>query len=146
MAKPTLRTNHSLSLSVVLIYIYKYYIYIYYMNLYTCIQCLYLYMCVFRWRNPHLEQTCPYPYNIYLYKNTHLNLYTCIRLCLYLYMCVFRWRNPHLEHHILSFSIIYSVYIHTLDPIHICLSLYLYMYVFRWRNPHIEQITFCRYP
>ena len=47
------------------------YIYVH-LNLYTCIrQCLYLYMCVFRWRNPHLEQItlCPYPYDIYI--NTH---------------------------------------------------------------------------
>ena len=48
------------------IYIYIYlFIYIFiYLNLYTCTRlCLYLYMCVFRWRNPHLEQitVCRYP-------------------------------------------------------------------------------------
>ena len=63
VVKPTLRTNHILSLST--------YIYIHtHLNLYMCIRlCLYLYMCVFRWRNPHLEQItfCHYQL-IYIYK------------------------------------------------------------------------------
>ena len=115
MAKPTLRTNHILSLSI---YIYTH------LNWYICIRlCLYLYMCVFRWRNPHLEQItfCHYPLYIY----THLNLYICIRLCLHLYMRVFRWRNPHFKK-----SHFVVMHINKYLYIYIYISIYIYIYLF----------------
>ena len=128
------------------------------MNLYTCIRlCLYLYMCVFSWRNPHLELThFVVIHNIHIY--THIRTYTYIRLSLYLYMCVFRWRNPHIEQ-ITFCHYPFNIYIHIFEPVylytfvsilvHVCiqvakptlrtnhilpLSIYIYIYIWIYIN------------
>ena len=68
------------------------------MNLYTCTRlCLYLYVGVFMWRNPHLEQIifCHYPLiYIYIYTFEPVYSYTFVSILVY---GVFRWRNPLLE-------------------------------------------------
>ena len=123
-------------------YIYIFiYIYLFiYLNLYACTRlCLYLYVGVCRWRNPHLEtnHTLPLSINIYIY--THLSLYIRIRLCLYLYMCVFSWQNPLLEQIIFCRYPYLFTYIHTdrqtdihtsrLEPICIYTVMSLLVYV-----------------
>ena len=88
VVKPTLRTNHILSLST---YIYT--------HIWTCIcvyVCVYTCTCAYSGGETHTLTKSHFAviHNIY---NIYLNLYTCTRLCLYLYVGVFRWRNPHLE-------------------------------------------------
>ena len=78
VVKPTLRTNHILSLSTYSIYIYTH------LNLYMCIRlCLYLYMCVFRWRNPHFDKItfCCYPEYIYIFEPICMYTFVSILVC-----------------------------------------------------------------
>ena len=119
--------------------------YIYtHLNLYLFIRlCLYLYMCVFRRRNPHLEQIafCHYSLkNIYIHTFEPIYIYTCVSILVYVRIWV---AKPTLRtNHILPLSINIYIYTHLNLYAFIRLCLYLYMCVFGWRNPHLEQITF----
>ena len=114
LAKPTLRTNHILSLSIN-IFIYTH------LNRYICKRlCLYLYMRVFRWRNQHFEKITfgRYPY-IYIHTFEPIYLYTFVSI---LYMA-YLGRETHSQNKS-HFVVIHNIHIHTLEPIHIPLSLY----------------------
>ena len=120
VVKPTLRTNHILSLST---YIYTH------LNLYMCIRlCLYLYMCVFRWRNPHLEQItfCHYPLIYkYIYTFEPVYSYTFVSILVY---GVFRWRNPLLEQITFCCYPYLFTYIHTYIQVRTYMHIYVYVY------------------
>ena len=106
------------------------------MNLYTCTRlCLYLYVGVFRWRNPHLEQItfCHYPLiYIYIYTFEPVYSYTFVSILVY---GVFRWRNPLLEQITFCCYPYLFTYIHTdihtyrLEPICIYTFMSILVYV-----------------
>ena len=81
-------------------------------------------MCVFRWRNPHLEQItfCHYPFNTYIYiiyTFEPVYLYTFVSILVHVRIQV---AKPTLRtNHILPLSI--NIYIYTFE------SVYLYTFV-----------------
>ena len=88
VAKPTLRTNHILPLSI------NIYIYIYtFEPVYSYTFVSILVYGVFRWRNPLLEQItfCCYPYlftYIHTYIQTYIHTYRLEPICIYTFMSI----------------------------------------------------------
>ena len=86
VAKPTLRTNHILPLSIN-IYIYTF------EPVYSYTFVSILVYGVFRWRNPLLEQItfCCYPYlftYIHTYIQTYIHTYRLEPICIYTFMSI----------------------------------------------------------
>ena len=86
VAKPTLRTNHILPLSIN-IYIYTF------EPVYSYTFVSILVYGVFRWRNPLLEQItfCCYPYlftYIHTYRQTYIHTYRLEPICIYTFMSI----------------------------------------------------------
>ena len=86
VAKPTLRTNHILPLSIN-IYIYTF------EPVYSYTFVSILVYGVFRWRNPLLEQItfCCYPYlftYIHTYRHTYIQVRTYMHIYVYVYTCI----------------------------------------------------------
>ena len=79
--------------------------------------CLYLYMCVFSWRNPHLEQIafCHYPHNINRYIHTFEPIYIYMFVSILVYVRIWVAKPTLRTNHILPLSI--SIYIYTFEPI-----------------------------